>query len=272
MTKDLRWAMVSDVHIPYHNPRYVDLWFKVLKWFKPDIVDFLGDISDQDCYSRFSDGRANEFLMQFKDIDVSNVAPISIEREKDVRDFYAQHREMLPAARMFSALGNHDIRVFDYMDKKLPEALEHITPESLWDFKRLGIDYIHYGDPPKHRFGDIHVHHGNSISKHAGESVRNDITEFGVSLVRGHSHRIGNYNKTYELRDEVLRGYEIGHMTDIKSPGMSYTNSHSWQPGFALAYIEAGSKYTADGLWPHIQQVHISPDYTCRIGSKKFAA
>lgn len=84
-------------------------------------------------------------------------------------------------------------------------------------------------------------------------------------MVRGHSHRMGAFFKTHELRGETLRGYEIGHMTDITSSGMSYTNVHNWQPGFAIAHIE-------NGVYPHIQLIHISPDYTCFIDGKKFSA
>lgn len=255
----------SDFHFPYQDNRYVDLWFQVMEWFQPDVIDYLGDISDQDCYARFSDGTTSEFLNIIKKAEQTEVLPIVVEQEKQSRDFYTDTRARMPNAEIFSALGNHDIRVFVYADKKMPDILEHLTPEALWDFKNLGIDYIHYNDVPKHRFGDIHVHHGVAISKHSGESVKADIDTFGVSIVRGHSHRMGAYFKTYELRNETLRGYEIGHNTDITSSGMAYTNSKNWQPGFAIAHIE-------NGVYPHIQLVHVSPDYTCFVDGKKFSA
>lgn len=267
-----KWMLGSDFHLPYQDDRYVKLWFNVMKWYKPDVVDYLGDISDQDCYSRWADGRSNEFLNLVKDAEKTGTLPVIIEQESQTKEFYTKTRTMLPDAEIFSALGNHDIRVFDYADKKLPSLLEAITPEALWDFKNLGIDYIHYNDLPKHRFGDIHVHHGVAISKHAGESVRTDIDNFGVSIIRGHSHRMGAFYKTYELRNEVLRGFEIGHNTDVKSVGMSYTNTHNWQPGFMIGHIESGSTATKDGLWPHLQLIHISPDYTCYVDGKKFSA
>lgn len=265
MSNDLKWMLGSDFHFPYQNDRYVSLWFQVMEWFQPDVVDYLGDISDQDCYARFSDGRTAEFLNQFKGIEGEAVLPIVVEQETQTREFYQDTRKRLPKTEIFSALGNHDIRVFDYMDKKIPDLLTHVTPEALWDFKNLGIDYIHYGDLPKQRFGDIYVHHGVAISKNSAESVRSDIDSFGVSIIRGHSHRMGAYFKTVELRNETLRGYEIGHMTDVTSSGMSYTNVHNWQPGFAVAHIENGNH-------PHIQLIHISPDYTCYVDGKRFEA
>jgi predicted phosphodiesterase len=251
MGNDLKWAIASDVHIPYHNPRYLDLWFKFLKYFKPDVVDYLGDIDDQACFSRFNDGTPEEVLGR-----VSTYAP-------DVKKFYSDTRDLLPKAEMFVALGNHDIRIFDYIDKKAPALRDSVTPESMWGLDDLGYDYIYYSDRPKHRFGDIHVHHGNKVSKHSAESVRNDMDDFGVSLMRGHSHRQGVYMKTWPMRNETLRGYEIGHLTDVESPGMGYSNVHNWQAGFALAHIEQGK-------YPHIQLVTISPDYTAYINGRRF--
>lgn len=268
----LKWALASDIHFPYHERRYVDLWFKVIKAFKPDVIDYLGDISDQDCFARFNVGHSNEFLNLSEVAKEAAKTPIIVENETVTREFYRDTRKQHKKAEIFSALGNHDIRVFTYADKNFPEENAHITPDALWDFKNLGIDYIHYSDLPKHRFGDVYTHHGISALKHSAHSVQEDMANLGVSLIRGHSHRQGAFFKSYELRGETLRGYEIGHMTDIKSTGMLYTNVHNWQPGFAIAHIESGVSTTKDGLWPHIQLIQVSPDFTCVIDGKKFEA
>ncbi|ASZ74904.1 hypothetical protein FDI69_gp090 [Rhodococcus phage Trina] len=269
MTNDLKWMLSSDQHIPYHDPRRLDLWFQVMRWYRPDVVDYLGDTSDQDCFSKYSIGTSNEFLNQVAKPVSESIKPFIFEQERPVGEFYAQTRKMRPKADIFVALGNHDVRIFDYVDRKLPEDREAMTPEALWGLDKLGIGYIHYGDMPKHRYGDIHVHHGVAVSQYAGESVRKDIENFGVSIIRGHSHRAGSFFKTYELRNngqgETLRGWEIGHMTDTKSTGMSYTNVRNWQAGFMVGVIE-------DGVWPHLQFIQISDDYTCYVHGKKFSA
>ena len=106
----------------------------------------------------------------------------------------------------------------------------------------------------------VHVHHGISIA--ATGSVRKDMEDLQVSLIRGHSHRIASHLVTYELRNngegETLRGYEIGHMCDEKGPGMKYTQHHDWQKGFAIAHIVND--------YPHIQMIHVAPDYSCVVG------
>lgn len=263
MSNDMKWMLGSDFHIPYTNKRYMDLWFKVMKWYKPHVVDYLGDIDDQSCVSRYSEGTPDEVMNK-----IAGYAG-------QVKDFYTKTREMLPEADLFVALGNHDIRYEDYIAKKASALTGLITPETLWGLDSNGYNYIHYNDPPKHRFGDIHVHHGNAISKHAGQSVQADIESHGVSIIRGHSHRAGSFFKSYPLRNggngETLRGWEIGHMTDIKSEGMAYTSTHNWQPGFAIGYIEK-TESQPDGWWPHIQFIQISEDYTCVVNGRRFVA
>ena len=268
MTNDLKWMLSSDQQFPYQDDKMIELWFKVMKWFKPDVVDYLGDTDDQACYSKYTEGRSAEFLKMYKDNNGDQIVPLMKHEAKLAKEFYTRTRQVAKKAQLFSALGNHDIRVFDYVDAKLPDHIEFVTPESLWGLDSLGYDYIYYNEPPKLRFGDIHVHHGNAISQNAGESVRKDVDNFGVSIILGHSHRAGVYFNTYELRNggrgETLRGYEIGHMCDEKSKGMMYTNNHNWQKAFAIAHIE-------NGIYPHIQLIHVSPDYTCVVDGKKFS-
>lgn len=272
MSNDLKWMLSSDQQIPYQDDRAIDLWFQVMDWFKPHVVDYLGDTSDQFCFGRFETGTTKEFL--------NNVTPqgegeILLDRnshlmnfvkaeEKGTADFYAHTRAKRPRAEIFSALGNHDIRVYNYAERYMKEILEQITPESLWALDSLGIDYIHYEDLPKLRYGGLYVHHGISASAEAGASVKSDVTSLGVSLIRGHSHRMGTYYKHYELKNETLRGYEIGHLCKVDSDGFKYSQVHNWQQGFAVGFIS--------GDQAHIQPVEILPDYTCWVAGKHFSA
>jgi hypothetical protein len=52
-------------------------------------------------------------------------------------------------------------------------------------------------------------------------------------------------------------------MCDEKGPGMKYTQHHDWQKGFAIAHIENGN-------YPHIQMIHVAPDYSCVVDGKLF--
>lgn len=276
MSNDLKWMLSSDQQIPYQDDRALDLWWQVMDWFKPHVVDYLGDTSDQFCFGRFEEGRTKEFLNVIPDVPLdsgANPADFDIKQhlmsqvqrmEKPTADFYALTREKRPKAEIFSALGNHDIRVWNYADKNMKEIFDQITPESLWGLDNLGIDYIFYEDKPKHRYGDIFVHHGIAAAAEAGASVKNDVDKLGVSLIRGHSHRMGTYYKTYELRNETLRGYEIGHMCKVDSDGFKYSQIHNWQQGFAVALISGNDV--------HVQPIEINANYECWVAGRKFSA
>lgn len=262
MTNDKKWLIASDMQIPYQDDRAIELLFKVIKSWKPQVIDLLGDVDDQSCYSRYSDGKPDEFFQQYKSSENKEEVLKNIFNESSqTKKFYKDIRKAAPKAELFTALGNHDIRVFDYLEKKDPEILDRVTPNALWGLDDLGYDYIYYDDLPKHRYGDLYVHHGIAVSQNAGESARKDVDSFGVSIMRGHSHRMGTYYKTYELRNEVVRGYEIGHLCDPKSFGMKYTTIHNWQQGFAIAHIVDDK--------PHVQLIEIK-DYTCVVDGKVF--
>lgn len=262
---DLKWMLSSDQQFPFQDDRVIKLWFDVMRWFKPDVVDYLGDTSDQFCFSRFEDGKTKDFM---KTLPPESAAGDYLKamkyNEKDTAEFYKKTRKIRKDAEIFCALGNHDIRVFNYADKNLPDILAETTPESLWGLDNLGIDYIMYEDIPKHRYGDIFVHHGISALAESGASVKSDIDKLGVSLIRGHSHRMSAYYKTFELRDTTVRGFEIGHMCQVDSPGFKYHQIHNWQKGFAVGLVS--------GDQVHINLVEISPNYECWVAGRKFSA
>lgn len=256
MSNDLRWVLGSDFHLPYEEPRYLDLWWQVQKWFNPDVIDILGDLDDASCVSRYSDGKSDEVVNA-----VATYAPL-------VRDFFKTLRENSPGAQIHYATGNHEARYDDYIDRKAPALKGLITPELLWNTDTYGIELSYYNNPPVHRFGDIFVHHGPYAQKNSGDSVKKVMEEYGVSCVVGHSHRQAQIFKTYQLRNEIRRGLEIGHFTNIYSPGMSYDSLHDWQAGFAIAHIE-------NGEYPHFQLVSIyesSHGYSCYVDGKRFDA
>src|SRR5689334_21058886 len=72
MTDVFKWAFVGDLQIPYHDKRAVDLFLKVMKAWKPDAIDIVGDIDDQLEYSSFSDGTTDEFFNQIKNNQKAN--------------------------------------------------------------------------------------------------------------------------------------------------------------------------------------------------------
>lgn len=262
---DFKWAFVGDLQIPYQDDRAVALFLKAMKSWKPDAIDVVGDIDDQLEYSTFSDGTTDEFFNQLKanqkeniKLEASHAKLLTVEEAREhlleptyapidplpfvkenadgARSFYTELRSAHKNADIHASLGNHEMRVFKYIDRKAPEVIGSITPNFLWGLDELGITWKMYKDPPFERFAGIHVHHGDTTSS-TGLAVKGDIENYGISLVRGHDHRGGVVYKSYPMTGRSLAGMGTGHLCDPDSYGMKYTINPSWEQGFGIAHI-----------------------------------
>lgn len=290
----MKWAFVGDLQIPYHDKRAVALFFKAMKSWKPDAIDVVGDIDDQLEYSTFSDGTTDEFfsvinknvkenekamaayektlveaekksilsgehqLVELPEMLPTNPLPFVKENALGAREFYTQLRKAHPKADIHNSLGNHDIRIFKYMDKKAPDYVDEITPNMLWGLDDLGISWRLYELPPFERFAGIHVHHGATTTT-TGLAVKNDIETYNISLVRGHDHRGGVVYKSYPMTGQSLAGMGCGHLCDPSGYGLKYTINPAWEQGFGIAYVVDGKA--------HLQFIPMR-NYTCVIDGR----
>lgn len=255
-------ACVGDLQLPYTDYRALQLWFDVMKWWKPSHIVATGDIDDQLEYSSFSDGTTDEFFNSIKKSETESPLPFVKENAAVAKKFYTDVRKQHKKAEIFSCLGNHDIRVFKYIDRKAPGLKDTITPDFLYDFTKLGIDYMLYDDKPKMLLPETYFHHGATTSS-SGSAVRGDLDSYGVSLVRGHDHRGALVHKTFPLDNRTLFGLDCGHMCDVDAYGLRYTINPSWEMGFGLLHVY--------GNEIHPQFIRIHSDYTCVVDGRHFA-
>lgn len=295
MSKPYKWAFVGDLQIPYEDKRAVALFLKVMKSWKPDAIDVVGDIDDQLEYSSFSDGTTDEFFNQVKAKEKENIKALA-DHEKEIakrakelpegtvidleppkledldylpfikrnadgaREFYTALRKQHPDADIHASLGNHEMRVFKYVDRKAPEIIGKVTPEFLWGLDNLGITWKMYEQPPLERFAGIYVHHGATTTT-TGLAVKSDIENYNISLVRGHDHRGGVVYKSYPLTGNSLVGMGTGHLCDPTGYGLKYTINPSWEQGFGIAQVIDGKA--------HLQFVPMR-DYTVVLDGRVF--
>jgi hypothetical protein len=247
---DIKYLACSDLQFPLHDKRALDLWLKVLKKFKPDYVDLVGDLDDSDSVSRWAEGTPDALIS------------VNAAGAKDTREFLKTVRQYAPDADIHLFDGNHGwTRHEQYLAKNAPQYREQITPNTLYGHEDLDIKFHYYQDLPFNRFNDMYIHHGNAVSKHSGGSVQSDMESWGVSLIRGHSHRMGTYFKTYELTGVELEGYEIGHLMDVNK--CDYTNVRNWQQGFLYGHVD-----TDAGV--HFLKLVKIKNYTCYVNGVRY--
>lgn len=273
MEKPFKWAFVGDLQMPYQDDRAVALWFQVMKAWKPDAIDIVGDIDDLLPMSRFADGTTDEFFNKLKkekqEEDESDKAfikrvspvPYVMELTAGAREFYTDVRRQHRKANIHASCGNHEIRLPVYMDKKAPAYKHEVTYEKVYSFDKLRITWRDYQAHPFERFAGIHVHHGNTTTT-TGLAVKADLDNYDISLVRGHDHRGGVIYKSYPHSGRELMGMGTGHLCDIHGYGLKYADNPGWQMGFGVAYIMDG--------YPQLQFIPITSDYTCVLDGKVF--
>lgn len=268
-----KFMIGSDFHFPGQDQRAVDLWFKVLRYFKPDELDLVGDISDGTSYSRHVTDSSKEFLNLYnfkknedKQYDVDAIIDKIYEVEKPARDFIAKNRKYAKKANIHVYEGNHDwTRIDTYFDKHCPEVLDYISALDVYGINDIDAYYHKYSDLPVERYGGLYLHHGDVVAQNAGESVRKLVDKHGVSVAIGHIHRSAIVKKTMQLRDETHIGIELGHFCDTSSPLFDYAPVKNWQQGFCVGHVDENNRL-------HPQLVTISPEYVCYVDGKRFEA
>ena len=86
------------------------------------------------------------------------------------------------------------------------------------------------------------VAHGDegSLNRTAGGTALSLAKRSGVSVVCGHTHKLGiqHDHSAYNGRTtRTLFGVEVGHMMDLNKAGYLKTGGANWQAGFAIGYL-----------------------------------
>lgn len=230
-------AVLGDLHIPFHSRRAVDLTITALTDTKPDEIILNGDVADCFAVSRFI--KLPEHMHQ-----------ASFQSEVDgVAELFKTLRSTFPDAKITWIFGNHEYRLDCYLIQKAPElyGLRGLSLAEQCGALDCGISIVY----SKTRESSIQVGqrlligHFDKISKHAGQTARLLLEQKGVSLIQGHSHRLGCSAK--RLYDRDIIAYEGGCLCD-RQP--LYADRPDWQLGFSLLYKDSDSDFFHVDLVP----------------------
>lgn len=103
-----KWAFIGDLQLPWTDFRAVNLWFDVMKWWKPAAIDITGDVDDQLEYSSFSDGTTDEFFNKIKKSEDESPIPFIVNGSKDTRGFFERMRTQHKNSEIYFHQGNHE--------------------------------------------------------------------------------------------------------------------------------------------------------------------
>jgi len=217
--------VINDLHIPFQDKKVLSLVEDCIEDFKPKHLFLNGDIADFWEISKFSkDPReGSTFREELRLVE----SELSILRDLAKEVTYVE--------------GNHELRLRNYLERNAKEliGLKGLTIEEQLDLSGLKINYIRTkGKEAFVRYGDFLIGHFNQVNKFAGYTAKNLIEKWGMSLIQGHTHRVGMSVKTQT--NGMLIGIENGCLCSLDP---SYTNSPNWQHAFTILWKKGEKVY-----------------------------
>ena len=221
--------VVSDLQVPFHDKRAVDALAQCISDLKAkdDVVVSIGDEMDFQTISRWSQGTPLEHER-------------SIGRDRDatvevLRDLQVQHM----------IRSNHTDRLYNQVMRRIPGLLG--APElELPNFLRLpelGITF--HEEAFKVAPGWVAMHGDEAgVSQISGQTAAGLCRKVGLSVVCGHTHRLGLQPHSTSVNGHITRtlwGFEVGNLMDMRQA--KYAKTHNWQQGFGILYVDGGKVY-----------------------------
>ena len=220
-----RVIAISDLQVPFHDRRAVDAVAQCISDIKTDedIVVTVGDEMDMQTISRWSQGTALEWERSIgKDRD----ATVQV-----LRDLQVQH----------VIRSNHTDRLYNQIMRRLPGllGLPEIELKNFLRLPELGIAFHEQAFTTA--APGWAIMHGDEagVSQIAGQTGQGLSKKVGLSVLCGHTHRLGLQPYTQSVNGKATRtlyGFEVGNLMDMKKA--TYAKTHNWQQGFGILYVD----------------------------------
>ncbi len=218
--------LIPDMHIPYHDKRAWNNVLSCIEDVQPDEVCILGDFLDVLAPARWSRASAAEYAA-----GMDNEAAAGQTALRELRSAYG--------GRVSWIYGNHDLRLRKYVSAHAP-ALVGIVPDipELLEFEKHQVELK---DPQPYMIapgvGAIHGEKLASTQNAAGQSAYKERARHGISIVQGHTHRLGI---GFDTTDRTRFWLECGWLGDIRKAGgyLSFPGVANWQMGFGYLYVD----------------------------------
>lgn len=228
--------IVNDAQFPYHDPALWEVACQVARDAEADLVLWDGDMLD---FQQLGSYNHDSYRMQTA--------------EHEVDRFHEELREPLLSGldnpREMWSNGNHEYRYERYINHNDNPTGTSLFP-SMRNFLKLPehVSFKPWGKASGHLLTPkLLVCHGWYARKHSAYTAKGHAEEVGsLSLICGHSHRVGQYHKT--TPEGVQASYEVGHMCDVDKVPKSREGWQNWQQvcGTLVRYKRNGDSFNVN--------------------------
>jgi hypothetical protein len=223
------WAVLNDLHVPFHDIRAVESAISYIKSQKVDGILFNGDLQDCASVSFWMSGRKRDF-----------------DRELEVFiDFLEFVRHEFPKAKIVYKPGNHEYRLPRYYQTKAPDLIG--IPLAVFDevlgLEKRGIEYLDYFQLVM--AGKLPILHGHEVRRMAmavnpARGLFMRLKSWGMC---GHCHKTSEHTER-DIRGTILTTWSVGCLCDLSPDYDPFTNG--WNHGFALVNVEKDGDFEVE--------------------------
>ena len=219
------WLVLSDVHIPFHEPQPLEAAIQEGHAEKIDGIFLNGDIQDCAAVSYWPSSR--------RDFNAEIEAVV---------DFFDFLRNEFPKAQIVYKPGNHEYRLPRYFVSKAPDLID--TPlaamETVIGFEERGIEFLDYFQIVY--AGLLPIIHGHEVRflSRAVNPARGLFLRAKTFSACSHCHSTSQHTaKTIEGKD--LTTWSFGCLCDLNPDWNPLGND--WNHGFALVNVEKSGDF-----------------------------
>ena len=225
-------AVLSDIHVPYHDETALSAAVAYSKKRNPDCVVLNGDAMDFYGISRWQkDPRKRNFKQELDTCE----------------ELLLWLRDQFPKSEFVFKIGNHEERWQHYLWNNAAELCDHprMQLENWFDFENKGIHIV--DDQRPMLAGNLPILHGHEL----GRSVFNPVNPARGAFLRtqhtvlvGHNHQTSGHADTNLWHEETFV-WSVGCLADL-TPEYMRVNRHNH--GFAFVQVAEDGSFDVDNM------------------------
>lgn len=219
------WLVLSDVHVPFHEPEAVELAIGYGLDRKVDGILLDGDFQDCAAISKWRTAK-RDFVRE-------------VELTIDMLDWL---RDVVGDIPIVWKPGNHEDRLRDYYIDHAPVmvGLGTASLETVLGLEHRKIKYLQSKQIAK--AGHLHILHGNEIYSTTGgvNPARTLFLKTGGLSVCGHFHR-SSMQPFRSIKGELIKCWSVGCLCDL-TPGYNPIGN-SWNHGFGVVSFDKSGAF-----------------------------
>lgn len=234
--------IVPDIQVPLHDRVFVEKLTDAADYLKPDVLVFIGDLTDSTEVGRWVKGRAGEYTGALQEA--------FDETEQVVSAF---RRSVGDDCEMVLIDSNHDSRMKEYVLANAP-ALSSLRSVDFATSIGLGRNHVQYvSGPYKYLPGCVAVHgHERAYSSVPGKYGLARVLEYGHNVVYGHTHTPLLVSTTVGVAGEESNRWamNVGHAMDKLQAGYLKDGYATWCQAFGTVTYDSDFDISV----PHLYQ------------------